>query len=107
MTESYLTGVKYLSPTESVFGSLNEYAFNGDLCFSDLIPYMSINYNNVDSRWIHNTALFLKGTGADISSLIEKAVLQSDNDSLKELLGSLKTERVFSAETNHDDSCER
>ena len=104
MTESYLTGVKYLSPTESVFGSLNEYAFNGDLCFSDLIPYMSINYNNVDSRWIHNTALFLKGTGADISSLIEKAVLQSDNDSLKELLGSLKTERVFSAETNHDDS---
>ena len=104
LTESYLTGVKYLSPTESVFGSLNEYAFNGDLCFSDLIPYMSINYNNVDSRWIYNTALFLKGTGADISSLIEKAVLQSDNDSLKELLGSLKTERVFSAETNHDDS---
>ena len=104
LTGAYLTGVNYLSPTESVFGSLTEYAFNGDLYFSDLIPYMSINYNNEDSRWVYNTALFLKGTGADISSLIERSVLQSDNDSLKVLLSSLKTERVFSADTYNDDS---
>lgn len=103
LTGAYLTGVSYLSPTESVFGSLSEYAFNGDLYFSDLIPYMSINYNNEDPRWVYNTALFLKGTGADISSLIERSVIQSDNDSLNVLLASLKTERVFSADTYRDD----
>ena len=99
MVGTYLTGVSYLSPTESVFGSLNDYAFQGNLYFSDLIPYMSINYNNTDSRWVYNTALFLKGTGASISSLIEESVSKSNNDVLKTLLSTLKTERVFSNET--------
>lgn len=103
LTGAYLTGVSYLSPTESIFGSLNEYAFNGDLYFADLIPYMSINYNNTDPRWVYNTALFLKGTGADISSLIEESVLKTDNDNLKTLLGTLKTEKVFVSETDLDD----
>lgn len=101
---TYTTGVNYLSPTESAFAPLNEYAFNGDLYYSDLIPFMSINYNNDDSRWVYNTALFLKGTGADIPSLIEEGVMKSDNDRLKNLLSILKTEKVFAADTYPEDN---
>ena len=100
---AFLSGVRYLSPTESILASLGEYAFEGGLYFPELIPYMAVNYNNSDSRWVYNTALFLKGTGAVIAPLMEDAVLSSGNDSLKALLGELKTERVFARETAADD----
>lgn len=103
MTGSYLTGVSYLSPTEGKFGSLSDYAFNGDILFSELIDYMAVNYNNEDPRWIYNTALFLKGTSSIISQLIADAVKKSDWEYLKQLLMELKTERVFVAESSADD----
>ena len=103
MTGAYLTGVNYLSPTESIFGSLKDYLFNSDLLFADLTPYMSVNYNNDDPRWVYNTALFLKGTGTAISSLIENTIQQSGWEYYINLFNTLKTEKVFFSKTREND----
>ncbi len=68
MTGTYLLGAGYLFPGGKVVDSLGRYGLAGGLHFRDLTPYMSVNYNNSDARWVYNTALLLKGTEAEVAS---------------------------------------
>ena len=95
MIGAYSTGVSYLSPTENILESIDSYLYNDDHHFSELLPYMSINYNNPDPRWVYNTALFLKGTDVKISNILMDAIEASNDSSL--MISSSKSlrDRVF------------
>ena len=104
MTGTYITGASYLSPSEGMFATLDRYAFDGDVCFADLIPFIVINYNNPDARWIYNTALFVKGTSSIIPSLIKAKIQSTNNQELIELFDELNSENVFQSTRDEGDS---
>lgn len=62
MTGAYLTGVRYLEPLENVLSGTATKIHSG--AFNSLVPYMIVNYNNPDARWVYNTALFVKGNSS-------------------------------------------
>ncbi len=68
MTGTYLLGAGYLFPDGKVVDPLGRYGLAGGLHFRDLTPYISVNYNNSDARWVYNTALLLKGTETEVYS---------------------------------------
>ena len=62
MNGAYLTGVRYLDPLEKILEGAQPNTHSET--FNDLVPYIIINYNNPDARWVYNTALFVKGNSS-------------------------------------------
>lgn len=62
MNGAYLTGVRYLDPLEKILEGAQPNTHSEK--FNDLVPYIIINYNNPDARWVYNTALFVKGNSS-------------------------------------------
>ena len=95
---AFVTGARYLSPNDGYMGELANYLFgDGSIRVSDLSPYMAINYNNPDPRWVYNTALFIKGASSAISGSLEKAIIRIQDKQIIEEMKSLKREHVFSS----------
>ena len=94
---SYLTGALYLSPTEGFANKTIDYLFNEGIPLSEIAPYIVVNYNNTDPKWVYNTALYLKGATTKISGSIERAIRESGKKHLIDDLKAIKRDHVFSS----------
>jgi len=102
---TYLTGALYLSPTEGYLGRVSDYLFDeGVIKTSDLSAYMTVGYAVDDPRWVYNTALFLKGSTANFSGAIGRAIWETGDSTLIHNVNGRIREHVFSSTRNTDEN---